>query len=91
MFSEWSPSCPARTDVRGGVGTIFFACATGGERMRASAFPFYIGIRLTKREKQLLDEMAAKENTTTSGMVRELIVRESVRPLLEAHESQDVA
>jgi hypothetical protein len=59
--------------------------------MGVAAFPFYIGVRLTKTEKQLLDQLAARENTTTSGMVRELIVRESVRPLLGAHESPDAA
>jgi hypothetical protein len=50
--------------------------------MGVKAFPVYLGVRLTKTEKQLLDQLAARENTTTSGMVRELILRESVRPLV---------
>jgi hypothetical protein len=47
------------------------------------AFPQFIGVRLTRTELAILRAMAAREQTTLSGMVRECIVRESVRPLLD--------
>jgi hypothetical protein len=44
-------------------------------------FPEFVTVRLTKTEKAILKALAAREQTTISAMVRECIVRESVRPL----------
>jgi hypothetical protein len=54
-----------------------------------AAFPAFIGVRMTKTERAILERLADREHTSLSGMVRECIVRESVRPLFAADESPD--
>jgi hypothetical protein len=40
-----------------------------------------VGARLTRFEGQLLTEMARREKVTIAEMLRELVIREAVRPL----------
>lgn len=41
----------------------------------------FVGARLTRFEGQLLTEMARREKVTIAEMLRELVIREAVRPL----------
>jgi hypothetical protein len=54
-------------------------------------FPEYVGVRLSTTEKAILQKLAAREGASLSGMVRQCIVRESVRPLFGTVESQETS
>jgi hypothetical protein len=79
---------PLSIALRGVQRVFLFVALKGGDDVGVRAFPVLIGVRLTKTEKMLLDTMAKQENTTVSGMIRELIVLQSVRPLLGGREVQ---
>jgi hypothetical protein len=54
---------------------------TPANRPREGGHPVYVGCRLSLTERAILAKLAEREQTSLSAMIRECILRESVRPL----------
>jgi hypothetical protein len=54
--------------------------------MATNTHPYFVGVRLTQTGKAILDHLVHTENTSISSMIRECILRESVRPLFGQRE-----